>query len=175
VVASDTTQTHFALVGGLCRQSPRDPWVHNPANMALLICYLPWRSSARIRRRAACITAVSALSRRSCVQRGRCWSRKTSVACCVITELLRVDRSVGPKGAKGDSPGQSEAPPWVRLRDGSIGSLALANRSAQIWAVFEDSKQDIRRISLRTGIETRAHLKKYPGTVPAFCVKRHAS
>ena len=35
------------------------------------------------------------------------------------------DRSVRPKGAKGDSPGQSEAPPWVRLRDGSIGSFAL--------------------------------------------------
>ena len=47
------------------------------------------------------------------------------MAFCVITELLRVDRSVRPKGAKGDSPGQSEAPPWVRLRDGSIGSFAL--------------------------------------------------
>jgi hypothetical protein len=32
-----------------------------------------------------------------------------------------IHRSVRPKGAKGDSPGQSEAPPWVRLRDGSIG------------------------------------------------------
>jgi hypothetical protein len=113
------------MSGALCRQSPRDPWVHTPANMALLICYLPFRSSACTRRRAACKTAVSALSRRSCVQRGRSWSRKTSVACCVITELLRVDRSVCPKGAKGDSPGQSEAPPWVRLRDGSIGSPAL--------------------------------------------------
>jgi len=49
----------------------------------------------------------------------------TVPAFCVITELLRVDRSVGPKGAKGDSPGQSEAPPWVRLRNGSIGSFAL--------------------------------------------------
>jgi hypothetical protein len=49
----------------------------------------------------------------------------TVPACCVITELLRVDRSVRPKGAKGDSPGQSEAPPWVRLRDGNIGSPAL--------------------------------------------------
>ena len=125
LVASDTPQTHVAHVGGLCPQSPGDLWVHNPANMALLICYLVWRSSARIRCRAACITAVSALSRCSGLQRGRSWSRKTSVACCVITELLRVDRSVGPKGAKGDSPGQSEAPPWVRLRDGSIGSPAL--------------------------------------------------
>jgi len=38
---------------------------------------------------------------------------------------LACSRSVGPKGAKGDSPGQSEAPPWVRLRDGSIGSFTL--------------------------------------------------
>ncbi len=95
------------------------------ANMTLSVCCLQWRSSARTRRRAACITAESVLSRCSCLYRGRSWSRKTSVACCVITELLRVDRSVRPKGAKGDSPGQSEAPPWVRLRDGSIGSPAL--------------------------------------------------
>jgi len=95
------------------------------AKMTLSLCYLPWRSSARTRHRAACITAVSALSRCSCLQRGRSWRRKTSVACCVITEILRVDRSVRPKGAKGDSPGQSEAPPWVRLRDGSIGSPVL--------------------------------------------------
>ena len=114
------------MSGGLFSQSPRDPWVHTPVNMTLSLCYLPWRSSARTRRRAACKTAVSALvPRRSSSQRGRSWSRKTSVACCVITELLRVDRSVCPKGAKGDSPGQSEAPPWVRLRDGSIGSFAL--------------------------------------------------
>ena len=123
---------------------------YDSAIMALLICYLPLRSSARTRRLAACKTAVSALSRRSCSLRGRSWSRKTSVACCVITELLRVDRSVRPKGAKCDSPGQSEAPPWVRLREGSIGSLALANLSAQFWAVFEDAKRDISRISLRT-------------------------
>jgi hypothetical protein len=70
------------------------------ANMTLSLCYLPWRSSARTRHRAGCITAVSALSRRSCVQRGCSWSRRISVACCVITELLRVDRSVRPKGAK---------------------------------------------------------------------------
>jgi hypothetical protein len=38
---------------------------------------------------------------------------------------LACSRSVRPKGAKGDSPGQSEAPPWVRLRDGSIGSFTL--------------------------------------------------
>ena len=113
------------MSGGLCLRSPGDPWVHNPAIMALLICYLPWRSSARTRHRAACKTELSALSRRSCLQRGRSSCRKTSVACCVITELLRVDRSVRPKGAKGDSPGQSEAPPWVSLRDGSIGSFTL--------------------------------------------------
>jgi hypothetical protein len=100
VVASDTPQTHFAHVGRLCRQSPRDPWVHTPANMALLMRYLPLRSTARTRRRAGCISAVSALSRRSCLQRGRSSCRKTSVACCMITELLRVDRSVRPKGAK---------------------------------------------------------------------------
>ena len=66
VVASDTPQTHFAHVGELCRQSPRDPWVHTPVNMALLMRYLPLRSSARTLRRAACIAAVSALSRCSC-------------------------------------------------------------------------------------------------------------
>ena len=38
---------------------------------------------------------------------------------------LACSRSVRPKGAKGDSPGQSEAPPWVSLRDGGIGSFAL--------------------------------------------------
>ena len=107
---------------------PKGPMgTHTLANMALLLRYSPLQSSARTRHRAAYITAASALSRCSCVQRGRIWSRKTSVACCVITELLRVDRSVRPKGAKGDSPGQSEAPPWVRLRDGSIGSLALGD------------------------------------------------
>ena len=133
--------------------------VRGPANMSLSLCYLPWRSLSRMRRLAACIMAVSALSRCSCVQRGRNWSRKTSVACCVITELLRVDRSVRPKGAKGDSPGQSEAPPWVRLRDGSIGSLTLGEPFGPNLAVFEDAKRDISRIYLRTGIETRAHLE----------------
>ena len=34
-----------------------------------------------------------------------------------------------------------------------------AIRSAQIWAVFDDGKRDISRISMRTGIETRAHLE----------------
>jgi hypothetical protein len=71
------------------------------------------------------VAGVARLQLLACSRRGRCWSRKTSVACCVIIELLRVHRSVRPKGAKGDSPGQSEAPPWVRLRDGSIGSPAL--------------------------------------------------
>jgi hypothetical protein len=151
VVASDTPQTHFAHVGGLFRQSPRDPWVHTPANMALLMRYSSLQSSARTRRRAACITAVSALSHRSCLQRGRSWSRKTSVACCVITELLRVDRSVGPKGAKGDSSGQSEPPPWVSLRDGSIESPALDEPFGPNLAVSEHAKRDISRISLRTG------------------------
>jgi hypothetical protein len=32
---------------GLCPQSPRDPWVHNPANPALLTYHLRLRSSAR--------------------------------------------------------------------------------------------------------------------------------
>ena len=95
------------------------------ASMTLSLCYLPWRSLARMRRRAACKTAVSALSRRSCLYRGRSWSRKTSVACCVITELLRVDRTRRPKGAKGDSPGQSEAPPWVRLGEKQGRTLNL--------------------------------------------------
>jgi hypothetical protein len=38
------------------------------------------------------------------------------------------DRSVRPKGAKGDSPGQSEAPPWVRfaLRKTQSGRCVLA-------------------------------------------------
>ena len=35
------------------------------ANLTLSLCYSPWRSSARMRRLAACITAVSTLSRRS--------------------------------------------------------------------------------------------------------------
>jgi len=129
------------------------------ASMTLSLCYLPWRSFARMRHRAACKTAVSALSRCSCLQRGRSWSRKTSVACCVITELLRVDRSVRPKGAKGDSPGHSEAPPWVRCATGALDRSPQAIRSAQIWAVFEDAKRDLSRISLRTRIETRALLE----------------
>jgi hypothetical protein len=82
------------MSGGLFSQSPRDPWVHTPANMALLICYLPLRSSARTRRRATCISAVSALSRRSFLQRIGSWNRNTSVACCVITLFLLM---IGPK------------------------------------------------------------------------------
>ena len=43
----------------------------------------------------------------------------------MITELLRVDRTRRPKGAKGDSPGQSEAPPWVRLGEKQGRTLNL--------------------------------------------------
>ena len=39
---------------------------YGSAIMALLICYLLLQSFARTRRRAACITAVSVLSRCSC-------------------------------------------------------------------------------------------------------------
>ena len=44
---------------------------YGSAIMALLMCYLPLRSSSRTRRRAACVTAVSALSRRSCSRYSR--------------------------------------------------------------------------------------------------------
>jgi hypothetical protein len=37
-----------------------------------------------------------------------------------------------------------------------------AIRSAQIWVVFEDAKREISSISLRFGIETRAHVVTYP-------------
>ena len=153
VVASDTPQTHFAHFGGSVVRA-QGTHGYGSAIMALLICYLPLRSSARTRRLAACKTAVSALSRRCLLQRIGSWSRKTSVACIVIIRYLLMiapkfsgclavpsglsplasrlwplacSRSVGPKGAKGDSPGQSEAPPWVRLRDESIGSPALGD------------------------------------------------
>jgi hypothetical protein len=42
---------------------------------------------------------------------------------------------------------------------GALDRSHWAIRSAKILAVFEDGKPDIGRISLRTGIETRAHLE----------------
>jgi len=42
---------------------------------------------------------------------------------------------------------------------GTLDRSYCAIRSAQIWAVFEDAKRDISRISLRVGIETRALLE----------------
>jgi hypothetical protein len=49
-----------------------------------------------------------------------------------------------------------------QLRNCATGALDrshLAIGSAQIWAVFEDAKRDLSKISLRTGIETRAFLE----------------
>ena len=121
---------------GTLSSEPKGPMgTHTPANMALLLRYSPLQSSARTRRRAGCITAASALSRRSCLQRGRSWSRKTSVACCVITELVRVDRSVRPKGAKGDSQGRAKRRPGYACAKGALDRSPQANLSAQFWAV----------------------------------------
>jgi hypothetical protein len=71
LVPIDTPQPHSAHVGGALSSEPKGPMVHTPVIMALLICYLDFGSSARTRRRATCITAVSALSRRSCSQYSR--------------------------------------------------------------------------------------------------------
>ena len=48
---------------------------------------------------------------------------------------------------------------WQNRATGALDRSHWAIRSAQILAVFEDGKRDISRISLRTGIETRAHLE----------------
>jgi hypothetical protein len=48
---------------------------------------------------------------------------------------------------------------WQNCATGALDRSHWAIRSAQIWAVFEDGKRDISRISLRTGIETRALLE----------------
>ena len=69
MVASDTPKTHVAACKGSCLQSRTHGY--GSANRNLLTCYLPLRSYARTRRRAACKTAVSALSRRSCSRYSR--------------------------------------------------------------------------------------------------------
>jgi hypothetical protein len=58
LVSSDAPQTRTFPEG---RSDRRAQGAHGycPANMTLSLCYLPWRSSARTRRRAACKTAVS--------------------------------------------------------------------------------------------------------------------
>jgi hypothetical protein len=48
---------------------------------------------------------------------------------------------------------------WQNCATGALDRSHWAIRSAQIFAVFEDGKRDISRISLRTGIETRAFLE----------------
>jgi len=48
---------------------------------------------------------------------------------------------------------------WQNCATGALDRSHWAIRSAQILAVFEDAQRDISRISLRTGIETRAHLE----------------
>ena len=70
VVSSDAPQTRTVPEG---RSERRAQGAHGycPANMTLSLCYLPWRGSARTRRRAACTTAISALSRRSCSRYSR--------------------------------------------------------------------------------------------------------
>ena len=47
----------------------------------------------------------------------------------------------------------------TELRDRDIGSLALGDPFSPNLGVFGEAKRDIIRISLRTGIETRAHLE----------------
>jgi hypothetical protein len=48
---------------------------------------------------------------------------------------------------------------WQNCATGALDRSHWAIRSAQILAVFEDAQRDISRISLRTGIETRAFLE----------------
>ena len=48
---------------------------------------------------------------------------------------------------------------WQNCATGALERSHWAIRSAQILAVFDDGTRDISRISLRTGIETRAHLE----------------
>ena len=69
MVASDTPQTLVAACKGSCSQSCT--YGYGSANPDRLTYYLPLGSSARTRRRAACTTAVWALSRRSCVRYSR--------------------------------------------------------------------------------------------------------
>jgi hypothetical protein len=70
LVSSDAPQTRTVPEG---RSKRRAQGAHGycPANMTLSLCYLPCRSSARTRRLAACTTAISALSRRSCSRYSR--------------------------------------------------------------------------------------------------------
>jgi hypothetical protein len=64
-----------------------------------------------------------------------------------------------PKGQKEIAQGRAKRRPGYACATGTLDRSPQANRSAQIWAVFQDAKRDISRISLRTGIEPRAHLE----------------
>jgi hypothetical protein len=48
---------------------------------------------------------------------------------------------------------------WQNCETEALDRSHWAIRSTQIWAVFDDGKRDISRISLRTGEETRVHLE----------------
>ena len=56
-----------------------------------------------------------------------------------------------PKGQKEIAQGIAKRRPGYACAKGALDRSHWAIRSAQIWAVFEDSKRDISRISLRTG------------------------
>jgi hypothetical protein len=63
------TDTRRHVVGSVRRA--QETHRYGSANRDLLAYYLPLRSSARTRRRAACTTALSDLSRRSCSRYSR--------------------------------------------------------------------------------------------------------
>jgi hypothetical protein len=77
--------------------------------------------------------------------------------------LVRRTSSPSPQRSRCTTPrGENIGEQPINRQNCAIGTLDRSHwaiRSAQIWAVFEDAQRDISRISLRTGIETRAHLE----------------
>jgi len=104
VVASDTPQMHFAHVGGLRRQSPRDPWVwlydHGSSDVLFAFAEL-------------CTYPTSC-----CLQNGRV-GLVASLLLAVLAHRLgmRCFPSVG----------QRAADRLAELRGGNIGSVALGD------------------------------------------------